>query len=105
MNSSALLDFYDGDHERVGFVLKSGKIVECQNIAEDPANAFKVSAEEIMLHADKAIATWHTHPNADNNLSANDYEMFVNWGDLDHYIVGTDGVRHYQVHDGDVLIA
>lgn len=101
----ALLDFYEGEEERVGFILQDGSVIECQNIAPNPKEAFQVSGEEIMKWLDSVVATWHTHPNSTYNLSANDYEMFVSWSDLDHYIVGTNGVRKYVVMDGDVLIA
>lgn len=106
MNSAPkLLELFSGSHERVGFILDSEEIIECQNISTDPENSFKVSADDIIKYADGAIATWHTHPGATNNLSVNDYDMFLSWPHLRHFIIGTDGVREYVVKDGDVLIA
>ncbi|MES0134517.1 hypothetical protein NKJ88_06075 [Mesorhizobium sp. M0016] len=96
---------YGGDVERVGFVLKNGKVIEVQNICENPAEGFDVSGEDIALYALTARATWHTHPNASHNLSANDFNTFLNWPELDHYIIGNDGIRKYIVEDGEVLIA
>jgi proteasome lid subunit RPN8/RPN11 len=102
MNS--LLPFLDSDAERVGFVMKNGEIIECKNICEDPENGFDVSGEEILRYYPDAEATWHTHPGRTANLSANDYETFVNWPELAHFIVGTDGVKRYVVENGQVLI-
>jgi proteasome lid subunit RPN8/RPN11 len=105
VNSKQLLEYYAGPHERVGFILDGGEIVECKNIAEKPEDTFEVDPAEVVLHADAAVATWHTHPGGDNNLSANDYEMFLAWPGLTHFIVGENGVQAYTVEDGDVLIA
>ncbi|WP_375263924.1 hypothetical protein [Palleronia sp.] len=105
MDSQRLLDRYTGLHERVGFILESGEIVECKNISPDPENAFEVAPEETIRYADDAVATWHTHPGGDNNLSANDYEMFLAWPGFSHFIVGENGVQEYIIADGDVLIA
>ena len=103
--SEKLLEYYTGSMERVGFILSDGSIVECTNVSPEPESSFIVSAEEIVAYCDRAVATWHTHPDADYNLSANDYEMFMSWPDLDHYIVGNNGVRKYVVEDGDLIIA
>lgn len=94
---------YDPHKERVGFVLKNGKIVEVDNVCEKPEEGFDVRGEDILKYTPQAKATWHTHPNADSNLSANDYETFMNWPELDHYIVGTDGVRRFYVEAGELL--
>lgn len=101
----SLLKKYDEQAERVGFVLKSGKIVEVENICDKPEEGFDVSGEDIARYAFDARATWHTHPNKDYNLSANDYNTFLMWPELDHYIVGNNGVRKYVVEDGEVLNA
>jgi len=100
-----LSEKYDSEVERVGFVLKTGEIIEVENVCAEPAEGFDVKGEDILKYAPQAYATWHTHPNADNNLSANDYETFLNWPDLVHFIVGTDGVRQYYVEEGEVLVA
>lgn len=103
-HSEILIELYDPLVERVGFILKSGEVIEVQNICEKPEEGFDVSGEDIAKYGLDAIATWHTHPNASNNLSMNDHEMFLNWPELSHYIVGTNGVRCYVVEDGEVLI-
>ncbi|RWB08776.1 MAG: hypothetical protein EOQ39_18815 [Mesorhizobium sp.] len=100
-----LLSKYDEAVEHVGFILKSGKVIEVANICENPEEGFDVSGEDIALYALTAKATWHTHPKADFNLSANDFNTFRNWPEMDHYIIGTNGVRKYIVEDGEVLIA
>lgn len=101
----SLLSKYDENVERVGFVMKSGKIVEVQNICDKPEEGFDVSGEDIALYALDARATWHTHPKADYNLSANDFNTYLNWPELDHFIIGNNGIRRYVVADGEVLIA
>ena len=98
----SLLDLYEGQNERVGFVLEDGSLVEVENIAPDPDKAFLVCAEDVIKHED-AVATWHTHPSDTANLSAGDYETFVFFPDMLHFIVGTDGVRSYKVENGRVL--
>lgn len=103
--TKALQDKYDPKVERVGFVLKTGEIVEVENVCVNPEEGFDVKGEDILKYALHAYATWHTHPKSDNNLSANDYETFLSWPDLDHFIVGTDGVRRYVVEDGELLVA
>lgn len=100
-----LAELYDDKVERVGFILPGDKIVEVKNISEDPEKGFDVSAEDIQEYGDDAIAAWHTHPKADNNLSAVDMDTFLTWHNIDHYIIGDNGVRKYVVKDGDVLIA
>jgi proteasome lid subunit RPN8/RPN11 len=101
---SKLEKLYKDDVERVGFILPRGKIIECTNISETPEKGFNVSDQDILKYGDDAVATWHTHPKADNNLSAMDMETFLVWSNLDHYIVGTNGVRKYVIQDGEVLI-
>lgn len=98
-----LSDLYRPDGpERVGFVLKDGTVVEVTNVCSEPEEGFEVSAEDLVTYSSDAVATWHTHPGASRNLSIKDYEMFLDWSDLDHYIIGDDGVRRYTVMDGDV---
>lgn len=98
-----LLDYYEGDNERVGFILKSGEIVEVENVAEDPTCGFDVRPEDLIKYEDEAVATWHTHPGKDANLSLEDMEAFVSWPDWIHYIVGERDVRAYVVKNGMVV--
>lgn len=105
MNTSDLLQLYEGPHERVGFILKTGEIVEVENICDDPTGGFDVKGADIIKYAPIAAATWHTHPNEDSNLSAGDWHTFLNWPELEHYIIGNDGVTKFVVENGDVLLA
>ena len=100
-----LLKYYDENVERVGFILPRNKIVEVENTSSNPERGFDVSDADILKYGDVAVATWHTHPNADNNLSAVDMETFLLWDSIPHYIVGNNGVRKYVVENGEVLIA
>jgi len=99
-----LSEFLNSEAERVGFVLKSGEIVEVDNVCHDPANGFDVRGEDILRFARDAEATWHTHPGGDCNLSPNDYETFISWPELAHWIVAPNGVRRYVVNNGAVLV-
>jgi proteasome lid subunit RPN8/RPN11 len=86
--------------ERCGVVTKRGKIIECENIAEDKEKGFEIPPEEMLKYEGKIKATWHTHPQGLANLSEKDYYGFSMWPDLKHYIIGTDGVRGYVLKDG-----
>lgn len=103
--ASKLLSKLTGDTERVGFVLKNGEIVEVENVCPEPNEGFEVKGEDILNYAPQAAATWHTHPGMTSNLSMNDYETFLEWPMLDHFIIGTNGVTKYVVEDDEVLIA
>ena len=100
-----LLDLYEGDEERCGFVLKSGDIVEVINICENPKEGFAVAGADLVRFTPIAQATWHTHPGSDSNLSANDWHSFLNWPELEHYIIGNDGITKFVVQNGEVLVA
>lgn len=95
-----LLKTYYDEHgpERVGFIVPRNEIVEVKNTSEKPYEGFLVDAQEIIHYTEErnAIATWHTHPNQDANLSGEDNKIFWNWPDLIHFIIGNDGVRAYK---------
>jgi len=93
----------EGDHERVGAITETGEIVEVPNIAPEPKDTFDVSVEDLRIFDDEATATWHTHPNGSSNLSVNDYEAFLNWPHLKHYVIGEEGVRCFVVRNGKVV--
>ncbi|MBD9544247.1 hypothetical protein IB276_32910 [Ensifer sp. ENS04] len=105
MNTSRLLELYEGPQERCGFILKTGEIVEVVNICPTPTNGFDMRGEDLIRYTPIASASWHTHPGEDSNLSAGDFQSFLNWPELDHYIVGNDGVTRFRVEDGDVYVA
>lgn len=89
----------------MGFILKTGEIVEVENICDDPENGFEIRGEDLLKYIDDVVAAWHTHPGKDSNLTVGDHQSFLNYKDWRHYIVGTDGVTCYVVEDGKVIIA
>ncbi|WOF44373.1 Mov34/MPN/PAD-1 family protein [Sphingopyxis indica] len=94
--------------ERCGFLLKDGTLVEVPNVHSEPEKGFDMDSAAMIEHLEKPlVATWHTHPGGDPNLSQEDYAGFLNWPHLKHYIVGTrDGevtVECYIVEDGLVI--
>lgn len=89
--------------ERVGFVLKTGEVVEVQNICAHSDNGFEVSGADLVKYHDQVAATWHTHPSQNSNLSTNDWYGFRNYPEWLHLIIGTDGVSSYRVDQGRVL--
>jgi len=88
--------------ERVGFILATGEIVEVENQCHEPDNGFEVSGEDLIKYPN-VVASWHTHPATDSNLSTNDWYGFRNWPEWIHLIIGTDGVTSYRVEQGRVL--
>lgn len=93
----------DDDHERGGFVLDTGEIIEFDNVSPEKTDAFTPDYEVLLPYIPHAVSTWHTHPGMTSNLSPGDWETFCNWPNLTHYIVGTDGVREYRVDRGAVV--
>lgn len=102
---TALLNKFEGEEERVGFILADEKVVEVQNVCSEPKDGFDVAPEDLLLYVDDAVASWHTHPNNSSNLSVRDFETFLFYPHMRHYIVGVDGVSEFYVEDGEVLIA
>lgn len=49
------------------------------------------------------LATFHTHPGQSANLSYEDYESFMGYPYLTHYIIGADGIKSYRVVNGRLL--
>lgn len=91
--------------ERCGLVLKGSKIIELENISAEPEKGFEISPNNMVKYEDEMVASWHTHPDHDSNLSEKDYAGFLMWPQIKHYIVGTDGVSCYVVKDGIVINA
>ena len=72
--------------------------MECNNACEDPENGFEFSFEDLeKLDDPNILGTFHTHPNHSNNLSYEDYESFLNYPVLTHYIIGDNGVKSYKI--------
>ena len=105
--NTLLAEFYSSEGpERVGFILEDGSIVEVENVANDPVKGFDVCAEDLMVFAERAVASWHTHPGVKANLSNEDYSAFLGWSNLEHYVIGNDGIHQYVVtSDGQVTEA
>lgn len=90
--------------EKVGYIHK-GLVIDVFNISNDPENSFMVLGEDILrwgLHPE-TTASWHTHPGRNANLSVADYESFLNYPLLLHYIIGKNEIRVYRVEDGTVI--
>lgn len=101
---SKLIEFYTGSTERVGLILRNGDIIEVENVCDQPEEGFEVSPADLIKYGDDIVGTWHTHPGANANLSMNDYETYLAWPHLEHYIIGSNGVAKYIVVNGDVLL-
>jgi len=99
-----LLAFYsDIGNERVGLVLKDGKIIELPNQALNPSEGSKIDIMDLIQYEDLAMATFHTHPGGSSELSLDDHKAFSNWPEFKHYIIGKDGVTCYSVKGKSVI--
>ena len=88
--------------ERCGLVLTDGMVFQLENLHDNPEVGFRISGTELYKYETMLMGTWHTHPGKTSVLSQEDYNGFLNWPDLTHFIVGIDGVRAYRV-EGDVI--
>lgn len=109
---SKLVELYDATNpqERCGVLTETGEIIEITNVHNEPEAGFRMDPSELIKALDgedEVVATWHTHPDADPNLSQEDYAGFLQWPDLVHLIVGMrDGkveVDIFKVEEGLVL--
>lgn len=89
--------------EHCGLVLTDGTILETLNTHTTPENGFVIPAKEMLKHEDQLLGTWHTHPNDVANLSQSDFAGFSQWPQLQHFIVGVDGVRCFKVGNGLIV--
>lgn len=97
-------EFYaESGHERCGFVLKDGSVVEVKNVCQDPEQGFTIRPEDVVKYHDQVEATWHTHPGSSNNLSMDDFVGFTNYPYWKHYIVGKNGTARYRVEGTKVM--
>jgi len=99
-----------GAAERCGVVMPDGEIVEIKNIHANPVEGFHMEPRAFLGYVENgAVATWHTHPGNDPNLSQEDYEGFHAWPNLVHHIVGIrDGepaVHSFKFVDGVLVTA
>ncbi len=78
--------------------------VECKNTCINPEQGFEMSFEDMdLLDAPTTIGTFHTHPGQSANLSYEDYESFMGYPMLTHYIIGENGVKAYKVIEGELV--
>jgi proteasome lid subunit RPN8/RPN11 len=113
--ASALLDFvgaaglHYGEPECCGIITAEGDVVQLPNIHPEPEKGFHIDPKAFLEQlAAGAVATWHTHPGRDPNLSEEDMNGFRAWPSLQHYIVGIrDGkpaVATFKVLEDDVVV-
>lgn len=100
-----LYNHYEGDEERCGFILFGGVIIELPNVHPEPINGFEIDPKAILRYIDQIEGIWHTHPKGSSTLSGEDKLCMEQWPQLDHYIVGEDGVSVYKVTEGVVINA
>ncbi len=100
-----LLSFYSDDGIERGGYLKGNEVIEVENDHINPLEGFSFSCDSLeMLEDDEVIATFHTHPNGEKNLSKQDCEAFKNWANLLHFIVGKDGISCYKVSERNTIL-
>jgi len=101
-----LREYYsESGNERGGFITKDGIIVEVENIHQNKEDYFMFSCDDLdKLDDENVLATFHTHPNKSANLSKEDYDAFVNWEKLLHFIVGKDKISCYKVSERGTVI-
>lgn len=99
--------YNDEGPERLGFILRSGEVVELPNSHDDPEQGARFLSDDLFEYLYSGnfdvVATWHTHPSATCNLSGEDYIAFNNNPQVEHYIVGNDGVAKYFVDEKGVV--
>ncbi len=104
MSNENLRKLYSPEIERIGFILDDEEIIELENISTDPALTFVFDPEEFDKHLPRATASWHTHTHADANLSFEDYQFFLSWPKLRHFIISSEAVWSYEVTNGSVVV-
>lgn len=100
-----LQKFYAPDGpERCGLILTDGTVLETANVANSPDEAFEIPDRDLVKYEEQLAASWHTHPGVSSQLSYKDFEGFLSWPNLRHYIIGSDGITAYVVRRGAVVI-
>lgn len=88
-----------------GYITNDDKVIKCENIHQDKSNNFMFSCEDLdKLENESTIATFHTHINKSANLSKEDYNAFLNWEKLLHFIVGEDKINCYKVSERGTIV-
>ena len=79
--------YEESGDERGGYITSDNLVFEVKNNHPSSDNNFMFSCEDLdKLDSENVIATFHTHPNKSSNLSREDYDAFVNWEKLLHFI-------------------
>ncbi len=102
--ASKLLEYWVPTAERFGLVLRSGEVVELRNSSPRPDLTALIAQEDIDAYGDEVVATWHTHPKGNVNLSGTDYRMFLGMPHCMHYIVAGTRVRSFVVRNNKVML-
>lgn len=92
--------FWSPGVERCGVIDANLEIIEVPNRSQNPEYTFAFDCDVL---DDGPVATWHTHPATPANLSIEDYRFYQCWPAMIHFIIGSDEVRCYQVHNGIVF--
>ncbi len=93
-------EYFATGAERCGVITAQGEILECENLAQAPGDAFLFREEDL----EGAVATWHTHPQGSSNLSIADYYFFKSWPKLSHFIVSKDDVWCYVIDSHSLVV-
>lgn len=98
-----------GAEERCGVVRADGTIWQLANIHTEPMKGFIMEPKSFLEEVENgAIATFHTHPGRDPNLSEEDMAGFRAWPSLIHHIIGIrDGkpaIHTFKVLDGGIVV-
>lgn len=108
METGVRLDFllprWNPFTERFGLLLCDWDVVEFPNESETPSLGLRVDQKKVAPYLPRAIATWHTHPQNNVNLSATDYAMFLTMPGLIHYIVTERRIRSFRVLNKKVML-
>lgn len=88
----SLKELWTPKHERCGVILMDRQVIEAENITEDPHINFEFPSGTL----ETGIASWHTHPYGNANLSIADFYFFKSWPSLFHFIIFNDEVRCYK---------
>ncbi|GFD70937.1 hypothetical protein KUL118_01770 [Tenacibaculum sp. KUL118] len=99
-----LSNFWNAEKERCGFILKSGEVVEVENIAESPEEEFEVSESDFEKYYSDTVASWHTHTNDFSNLSLSDYYTFLSLPEWDHWVVSQHKSVKFSVKSECVIL-
>lgn len=93
------------DEEVGGYITNKNEVIQCENVHPNKYNNFMFSCEDLdKLENESVIATFHTHPKKSANLSKEDYNAFLNWEKLLHFIIGQDKINCYKVSEQGTIV-